>query len=98
MKGNKNGDMTDSVISDPLKAALEGASKNGNKNGSNLINQRTDVAVLNILLNQILLGKYTFDKNQIFKRPEKGGRPDWANPLDRFLKGINFKDMLSDIQ
>ena len=55
------------------------------------------MAVLNILLNQILTGKYTFDKNEIFKKTAEGGKPNWSTGLERFLKGINFKGMLSEI-
>ena len=50
---------------DPLKIALESEPKTSK--GQYSINDRTDVAILNILLNQILTGKYTFDKNQIFQ-------------------------------
>ena len=48
---------------DPLKKALEGQQMTG---GTYAINERTDVAVLNILLNQILTGKYTYDKERVF--------------------------------
>lgn len=89
-------------VEDPLKKALD--SQIAASGGSYSVNERTDVAVLNILLNQILTGKYTFDKSQIFKGPggepiekDATGRPDWSKALDRFLRGINFKEMLSEI-
>ena len=90
---------------DPLKKALEDQFGSGVakplSGGSYAINERTDVAVLNILLNQILTGKYTYDKSQIFKemgdKKDANGRPSWSQILDRFLKGINLKGMLGEI-
>jgi len=47
-----------------------------------------------VLLNQILTGKYSFDKSQIFAGDEGDTK---VKQIDRFLKGINFKGMLSEV-
>lgn len=75
---------------DLLKKALENQNP---KSHSQQINERTDVSVLNILLNQILIGKYSFDKSKI----EDFARENLTERLDRFLKGINFKELLSEV-
>ena len=52
------------------------------------------MSVLNVLLNQILTGKYTFDKSQIFTSEEGDTK---VKQIDRFLKRINYKGMLSEV-
>ena len=52
------------------------------------------MSVLNILLNQILTGKYSYDKKKI----DEFAKLNMTERLDRFLKGINFKEMLNEVQ
>ena len=53
--------------------------------------------VLNLVLNQILSGKYAFDKSQIFSKSAKDSA-NWSQKLDRYIGGMSFKNIMQEVQ
>ena len=49
--------------------------------------------MLNVILNQILTGRYSFNETNLFTQSGT-----LTNKLDKYLGGIHLKDILNEIQ